>query len=126
MSIPVDVSQLAAELVRFGPSAYVLTVRDDATPHVAHVTFTLVDGCLRCPASRTAARNVADRPTMSVLWPPHEPGGYSMIVDGECAVDGEELVITPTSGVLHRPAPAPEGAAGDCGSDCAPLGADAR
>jgi len=122
MSIPVDVSQLATELERFGASAYVLTVRDDSTPHVAHVTFTLRDGALRCGASRTAARNVADRPTMSVLWPPYEPGGYSMIVDGDCAVDGDELVITPTSGVLHRPAPAPEGSAADCGSDCAPLG----
>ncbi len=125
MSIPVDVSQLAAELERFGASAYVLTVRDDSTPHVAHVTFTLQDGALRCGASRTAARNVADRPTMSVLWPPHEEGGYSMIVDGECAVDGDELVVTPTSGVLHRPAPAPEGSAADCGSDCAPLGSTA-
>lgn len=127
MSIPVDVTQLAAEMERYGASAYVLTVRDDATPHVAHVTFQLVDGALpdgklRCPASRTAARNVADRPTMSVLWPPFEPGGYSMIVDGECAADGDELVITPTNGVLHRPAPAPEGSDADCGSDCAPLG----
>lgn len=124
MSIPVDVSQLAAELERFGAAAYVLTVRDDATPHVAHVTFTLVDGALRCAASRTAARNVVDRPTISLLWPPHEPGGYSMIVDGQCVSDGDELVVTPTSGVLHRPAPAPEGQAGDCGSDCAPLGSD--
>jgi hypothetical protein len=126
MSIPVAVDQIAAELERFGHSAYVLTVRDDATPHVAHVTFALVDGVLRCPASRTAARNVADRPTMSVLWPPYESGGYSMIVDGEAHSDGDELVVVPTNGVLHRPAPAggsaedTDGAA--CASDCAPLG----
>ncbi len=122
MSIPVDVAQLGDELERFGPSAYVLTVRDDATPHVAHVTFSLVDGELRCPASRTAARNVADRPIMSVLWPPYEDGGYSMIIDGEARTDGDELVVRPTSGVLHRPAPAPDGGVGACGSDCAPLG----
>ena len=125
MSIPVDVQQLGVELDRYGPSAFVLTVRDDATPHVAHVSLTLVDGELRCPASRTAARNVADRPSMSVLWPPFEANGYSMIVDGQSRADGDELVITPTSGVLHRPAPAPDGAATDCGSDCAPLGSDA-
>jgi hypothetical protein len=124
MSIPVDVSKLAVELDRYGASAFVLTVRDDSTPHVAQVTLSVEGGTLRCPASRTAARNVVDRPSMSILWPPFEEGGYSMIVDGECAVDGDDLVITPTNGVLHRPAPAPEGSEADCGSDCAPLGAD--
>jgi hypothetical protein len=119
MSIPVDIDQIVVEMDRFGRSAYVLTVRDDATPHIAHVTFDMVDGRLRCGASRTAAANVAARPQMSVLWPPYEEGGYSMIVDGSATVDGETMIIEPRNGVLHRPAPAP---GGDCGSDCAPLG----
>jgi hypothetical protein len=63
---------------------------------------------------------------MSVLWPPYESGGYSMIVDGEAHSDGDELVVVPTNGVLHRPAPAGGSAedtdAAACASDCAPLG----
>lgn len=123
MSIPVEVDQIATEMERFGTAAYVLTVRDDATPHIAHVSLTVVDGTLRCAASRTAARNVVDRPTMSVLWPPFEPNGYSMIVDATAQVDGETMILTPSKGVLHRPAEAPDGATTACGSDCNPLGA---
>lgn len=122
MSIPVEVDQIASEMNRYGASAFVVTVRDDGTPHIAHVTLETEDGALTCPASRTAALNVAERPSMSVLWPPFEDGGYSMIVDGEASVDGDAMFIAPTNGVLHRPAPRPEGTDGDCSSDCAPVG----
>ncbi len=103
MSIPVDPSKLGEELEKFGNSAFLLTVSDDDTSHVAHMTFRL-------------QQNVV------VLWPPYEPNGYSMIVDAECRLQGEELMVVPTSGVLHRPA-APEAPGElDCGNDCAPLG----
>ncbi len=124
MSIEVDVSKLGVELERFGAQAYLLSVKDDATAHIAHLTFSLADGQLRCGASRTAAANVAERPRVSVLWPPYEPGGYSMIVDGDCQLSsgsapdgGDELVVAPVTAVLHRPA-----AGSSAGSDCQPLG----
>lgn len=123
MSIPVEPSQLEAELERFGYSAFLLTVSDDETSHVAHMTFRVENDSIYCPISKTAARNVENRPKGVVLWPPYEIGGYSMIIDALCIVEGEELRVTPTSGVLHRPA-APETPTDiDCGSDCAPLGA---
>ena len=122
MRIPVDPGQLETELKRYGYSAFLLTVSDDQTSHVAHMTFRVDQGTLRCPVSRTAARNVDQRPKVVILWPPHEADGYSMIVDAECRVEGDELCVTPTSGVLHRPAtPTTQGEL-DCGSDCAPLG----
>ena len=122
MSIPVDPTKLGEELEKFGHSAFLLTVRDDDTPHVAHMTFRLQQGDLYCPISKTAARNVQVRPNVVVLWPPHEPNGYSMILDAECRLHGEELMLIPKSGVLHRPA-APEASGElDCGNDCAPLG----
>ena len=114
MSIPVEPDQLEAELERYGYSAFLLTVRDDETTHVAHMTFRFDQGNLRCPTSRSAARNIEQRPRVVVLWPPREPDGYSMIVDALC--------VTPTSGVLHRPAVPSTQAGGDCESDCAPLG----
>ncbi|MED5173998.1 MAG: pyridoxamine 5'-phosphate oxidase family protein [Actinomycetota bacterium] len=122
MSIPVDPNQLETELERFGRSAFLLTVCDDQTSHVAHMTLSSEEGILRCPVSRTAARNVAHRPKVVLLWPPWEPDGYSMIVDADCSVEDEELCITPTSGVLHRPAAADTSTGPECGSDCAPLG----
>lgn len=127
MSIPVEPADIGKQMEQFGTAAYVLTVRDDATPHIAHLDMRLDGDVLRCGASRSAAANVAQRPTISLLWPPFEPGGYSMIVDAEArtvdGTDGLELELRPTSGVLHRPAtPATPAANASCSSDCAPLG----
>ena len=127
MSIPVEPAEIGDQMEQFGMTAYVLTVRDDATPHIAHLDMRLDGDVLRCGASRSAASNVAQRPNISVLWPPHEPGGYSMIVDAAArTVDGAgglELELRPTSGVLHRPAtPATPPTNPNCASDCAPLG----
>ena len=129
MSIPVAPADIGLQMESFGAEAYLVTVRDDATPHVAHLVMRLDGEVLRCAASRSAAANVAERPNISVLWPPHEPGGYSMIVDAVArkinAEDGEELELRPTSGVLHRPAtPATAAAESARGSDCAPLAAE--
>ena len=123
MSIPVDPSQLETELVQFGYSAFLLTVRDDQTSHVAHMTFRFENDNIYCPISNTAARNVEKRSKVVVLWPPYETDGYSMILDAECVVEGDELRVTPKSGVLHRPAAPETPNELDCGNDCAPLGA---
>ncbi|WP_420626464.1 pyridoxamine 5'-phosphate oxidase family protein [Candidatus Poriferisodalis sp.] len=128
MSIPVELADIGNQMERFGIAAYVLTVRDDATPHIAHLAMRLDGDVLRCGASRSAAANVADRPNISVLWPPYEPGGYSMIVDAVArtieGTDGLELELRPSSGVLHRPAtPATPASDTGCESDCAPLSA---
>ena len=122
---PADIGN---QMERFGAAAYVLTVRDDATPHIAHLAMRLDGDVLRCGASRSAAANVAARPNISVLWPPYEPGGYSMIVDAVArTVDGAvglELELRPSSGVLHRPAtPATPANETGCTSDCASLSA---
>ena len=127
MSIPVEPGDIGKQMEQFGTAAYVLTVRDDATPHIAHLNMRLDGDVLRCGASRSAAANVAQRPSISVLWPPYEPGGYSMIVDAAArtvdGAEGLELELRPTSGVLHRPAtPATPATNPNCASDCAPLG----
>ena len=122
MSIPVDPNQLETELERFGHSAFLLTVRDNETSHVAHMTFRFENDSIYCPISKTAASNIENRPKVVVLWPPYETDGYSMIIDADCTITGEELKVTPTSGVLHRPAPTETPNEVDCGSDCAPLG----
>lgn len=122
MSIAVRLDDLAQAL---GDRdwAYLVTVGDDGRAHVVAVTPVLVDGGLvvREPGRRTRA-NAATRPAVTFAFPPPEPGGYTLIVDGEAVPDDESLTVRPTSAVLHRPA-APGSAPGPtgCGSDCHPV-----
>jgi hypothetical protein len=70
-----------------------------------------------------SARNSSVRPQVSLLWPPNEPGGYSLIVDGTAALpsgDGR-IAVTPTRAVLHRPAAAPDPDKPSCSADCVPI-----
>jgi hypothetical protein len=61
--------------------------------------------------------NAADRPLVSLLWPPADVGGYSLIVDGTARAQDGLLVISPTRAILHRPAAAKPGGSSP-GSDC--------
>ena len=61
---------------------------------------------------------------MTLLWPPPQPGGYSLIVDGTAEVtDADDetarLGVVPTRALLHREADSdsPEVAKG-CLHDC--------
>ena len=61
--------------------------------------------------------------------PPPLPKGFTLLVDGTAEVAGEDVRITPSGAVLHRPGmhadgPPPPASAGDqtgCGNDCAPV-----
>jgi hypothetical protein len=59
---------------------------------------------------------------VSLLWPPNEPGGYSLIVDGAAAPsDDGRIAVTPTRAVLHRPAAGSDASSPGCGADCVPI-----
>lgn len=122
MSIPVDLAALGEALGRHD-TAYLL-VSGEARPHVVQVSPELVDGVLvAAQPGRTARRVVVDRPSVSLLLPPREAGGYSLIIDGEGSLDAEGgLQVAPSTAVLHRAgAHEPQSAASDCGNDCRPL-----
>lgn len=123
MTIPVPVAGLADALADY-TYAYLLTVSDDGRPHAVAVTPRLDGGLLTSTIGHRSGVNATARPEgVSLVWPPAEVGGYSLIVDGTASVDGDVITVTPTKGVLHRPAPADAGPpeAGACGSDCVPL-----
>ncbi len=123
MSIPVALNDLRAAAAQH-PFAYLLTVGDDGRPHAVAVQPGWSEEAMTiAEPGRKTARNAAARPDVSLLWPPAEAGGYSLIADGRAAVDADGgLVITPTTAVLHRPAPGGHSAEpGSCGSDCKPL-----
>ena len=130
----VDVKRLAAALPDY-PFAYLITVDDDYRVHTVTVEPQLRDlqdgpGAIvdvGLIGGRTL-KNLAHRRDVTLLWPPQEPGGYSLIVDGTAAVSAAEgsagdetarLGVVPTRALLHREADtdSPEAAKG-CLHDC--------
>jgi hypothetical protein len=123
MSIPVAIDDLATATSEYG-WAYLLTVRDDLRPHIVAVSPAWAGDRLVMAVGRGTARNAAARPSISLCYPPVEDGGYSLIVDGDASIEGEETVgFAPTGAVLHRPAPDGfTGSSTGCGNDCEPVG----
>ena len=114
--------KLSDAISQYGSEAYLLTVGTDG-PHTSHVSIALRGGIIDCAIGKSAARNIAGQPSVSLLWPPTEPGGYAMIVNGTAATrqkpNGTTVAeITLTKSVLHRPGPKPADSDGPCASDC--------
>jgi hypothetical protein len=122
MSLKVELGELANTLEPYG-FAYLVTVGDGGRAHVLAVTPVVGDGGLVVGGvGRHSQENAIERPAVTLVWPPAEPGGFSLLVDGAATVDGETITVAPTKAVLHRPAPGPDGLR--AGSDCAPVSLD--
>ena len=120
MSVKVDLAGLANALAGYS-FAYLLTVGDDFRPHAVAVDPVLRDGVLEVGRiGATTSANAAAHPAVTLVWPPSEAGGYSLIVDGRGLLPegGATLTVTPTRAVLHRPA---EPSADKHLHDCVPL-----
>ncbi len=132
MSIPVELTALRDTIAAHTRPPYLLTVGDDGRAHSVAVDCTWRGDELEMPAGNRTVANAGARPLVSLLWPPDDVGGYSLIVDAEVthtegSGSGANLVrVRPTRGVLHRPAASAADAteleaATGCGSDCVPL-----
>lgn len=122
MSIPVDLSELAGAVAKH-PTAYLL-IAGDERPHVGEVEVEVRGRFIIVPRpGRTAHRVLPRRPMVTLLLPPYEPDGYSLVVDGSAEVVGEQVRITPSHAVLHRrPRPDSPPSATGCEGDCRPIG----
>lgn len=113
---------LAEAISHYGPDAYLLTIAPDG-PHTSLVTIEQRGDSLCCALGTSAARNIAREPHVSVFWPPTEPGGYALIVNG-IASGGAQTTgaiaanIALTKSVLHRSGPRPDISDGPCANDC--------
>jgi hypothetical protein len=118
MSTSVDLASLAETVAGYG-TAYVLTTTDDRVRAVA-VDPVLVDGVFQLTWSKRTAANIAANPVVTLLFPPLEPRGYSLIVDGSAEDTGDALHVSPTAAVLHRPMShaGSDATAEDCADDC--------
>jgi hypothetical protein len=113
---------LAEAISHYGREAYLLTVAKNG-PHTSNVTIELRDGSIGCHLGASAAKNITYEPHVSLFWPPTEPGGYALIVNGMAASEHQHTGVTTaeislTKSVLHRPGPRPEDSDGPCASDC--------
>jgi len=130
MSIPVELEALQSKTDEYG-WAYLLTVGDDLRPKIVAVPPEWHDGVLCLDAGRGSARNVGSRSSVTVTYPPLDPDGYTLIIDGEATVESSDagsddapprVHFAPTGAVLHRPAPAGfTNSATGCSHDCAPV-----
>ena len=122
MSVKVDLDQLAGALADF-TFAYLITVGDDYRAHTVAVAPVLSDGVIGVGSiGNTTRKNVGQHDGVTLVWPPRQPGGYTLIVDGLGRVTDDALTVKPTRAVLHRPA-APDAPATNpgCLHDCVPL-----
>ncbi|WAC91013.1 pyridoxamine 5'-phosphate oxidase family protein [Mycobacterium sp. Aquia_213] len=119
----VDLDRLAAALPDY-PFAYLITVDDGYRVHTVTVEPQLRDGAvldIGLIGGRTR-ENLTQRGDVTLLWPPREPGGYSLIVDGSAEVtesDSEtaRCSVVPTRALLHRDADSATAAKGEL-HDC--------
>lgn len=124
MSIPVELEDLVAATAERA-FAYVITVGDDSTPHLVAAVPSWGDTGATITVGRSTLDNATARSAITLCYPPSEPGGYSLIVDGTAAA-GEPgtIAFAPTGAVLHRPAAGAAGTVGaveGCLNDCAPV-----
>jgi hypothetical protein len=113
---------LTEAISHYGREAYLLTVAEDG-PHTSHVRIELQGSSIGCTLGASAARNIARESNVSLFWPPTEPGGYALIVNGAAAGELQPTgvpvaKITLTKSVLHRPGPRPDESDGPCANDC--------
>lgn len=118
MSVPVGPAELRDQVGRYGPVAYLVTVAPETRrPHVVSVSVRWEGDALVCGAGSRTAANVGTGADVTLVWPPGEGDGYSLIVDGPAEVTGAQVSVRPAGAVLHRVA----GAAGGDGPGCIPV-----
>lgn len=102
MSIPVEVDRLAAAFEVYDVG-YLLTSQAEGGPRAATVRPRFEDGLVKVGAGRSSSAAVATHPAVTLLCAPPVEKGHTLIVDATAEVVGEEIHLTPTSAVLHRP-----------------------
>jgi hypothetical protein len=114
MSIAVELDELRRKIDEIATDPFLLTVGDDGRSHSVAVAVRWDGDELVASAGRRTRANADARPLVALLWPPPARGAFSLIVDATAiAVGDDDVHLSPTRAVLHRPAPA------GGGSDCA-------
>lgn len=121
------------DAVPAGAVSYVVTVAADGRAHVVPAEATLADGTVVVAGMGSRTRsNLAAGSVVTVVWPPADLGGYTLIVDGTGEIHDDTVVVRPTRAVLHRSGSGPHDAhsthddasTDGCVADCVELALD--
>ena len=116
MSVKVELGELATTLADFDV-AYLVTVSEEGRAHVLSVwAEPTPDGLVVEGVGRHTQANATAHPDVTLVFPPLEAGGYTLLVDGRASVADTTVTVVPAKAILHRPAAAPDGRR--VGSDC--------
>jgi hypothetical protein len=115
--------RLHREIDRTTTDPYLVTVTGDRRPHCACSLVVWDEGRLLVPApSGWPTSEAIGCCDVTLLWPPAQSGGYSLIVDGTASTAGTAgqamLALTPTRAVWHRRGQPADPSGTACGSDC--------
>jgi hypothetical protein len=102
VSIAVPLEDLPGMLAEY--SWCYLVTSGEERPHLLAVKPAMVKAGLRCETGLSSRANVVRNPLVVLMFPPLQPDGMSLIVDGEGEVNGDGVVVRPTWAVLHRSA----------------------
>jgi hypothetical protein len=100
VSIAVALDELRSEIAKRGDAAFLVTT-NGSSPHIVSVRVSWDGDTITAGAGNTTAKNVGERPVLSLLWP-STFDDYSLIVDGSASIDADVVRIAPTRAVLHR------------------------
>jgi hypothetical protein len=102
MSVVVELADLPDRLREFD-RGYLLTSQSGLVK-VVSVRAVPNSGGLRIAApGRGSVANVDGNPNVTLVFPPLTDAGLTLLVDGIGAVDGDDVLVTPTSAILHKP-----------------------
>ena len=102
MSVLVDLADLPQTLADFD-RGYLLTTQDGLVKAVSIWTVVAGDTLVVTTPGRGSVANVGANPSVTLLFAPTAGGGMTLLVDGTAVVEGEDVRITPTGAVLHKP-----------------------
>jgi hypothetical protein len=101
MSVLVDLADLPKTLADFD-RGYLLTSKDGLVKAVSVRAVPDGGGLRVATPGRGSIANVGANPNLTLVFPPLTNPGMSLLVDGVGAIDGEDVLVTPTGAVLHK------------------------
>lgn len=108
LSIRIEPTRLSESLV--GREFVYLVTSGGERAHVVALRCTVVgDRVTMTGTGRSARSNIDTNPRVSLVWPPTtdavEFREYTVVADGSATFHGDDVEITVSTAVFHRPAP---------------------